>query len=536
MHADPAGATARDAVLMAHTPAGPQRLERRGTAPIVLERWRLELGVSDVPRHDRLPAVYKQAIVHFRALYALARLLPTAAACARTRREGSVRISVVVGESNTPLATTSRHWRMPSICTPVGTLQCSVEYADLRDMHLQQGRPSVPTSAPALRPSSSLGSRGAALTGSSPLWSKMLSEAPRGAAGRPARPAATDRALRSQISSWGAPRMTPSSFGAPRPSLGAGPSSLGVGTPSLGSTSSVGAGPPSLSVAPSSLTTTPWTRAQHVPGAPLGRSPLDWDRDVPSKSYEPGALRGLFASTPRTHYSPSSLSSLRTPPHGTFETHMRRRDAGRADESPQDDTSTAARPQRIPRYERQPSYRQREISRSMGGSVGSHDDGASAPRSWSRRSELRRQLERASPGDMLPSSATSPSQSRVFPTPGPAPAFAMPRIASAGQRHGTPATTPPTTPGDALDLVAMIDTSKSGPPAPAPPPPPPPPREMTSLRPRGPGTSSDSYYDDMLSKLAASLHLPALDDVLPPAKTDGTESGEEEAAGRLELA
>ncbi|KAI3628706.1 hypothetical protein CBS14141_000409 [Malassezia furfur] len=133
-----------------------------------------------------------------------------------------------------------------------------------------------------------------------------------------------------------------------------------------------------------------WTDAGDAPGAPT--SVVCPRRGVSPSGPEasPDGLRALFQSYTPTRaqigFSPSSLYSLRHSPHGHFDAHMRRR-AEAASETPPD----RARPVRIQRYARQPSYRQREYSRSAGGA---NDELSTSARSWSQRVEQRRMMER----------------------------------------------------------------------------------------------------------------------------------------------
>ena len=75
--------------VYAATPHGSKRLSSAKTHSIVLERWQLDLRArsDDALKAERLPAVYKQGIVHFRTLYAMAHALPISSVCQQIRTD-----------------------------------------------------------------------------------------------------------------------------------------------------------------------------------------------------------------------------------------------------------------------------------------------------------------------------------------------------------------------------------------------------------------------------------------------------------------
>lgn len=505
--------------VRASTPSGPVVLGHGATMPIVLERWCLDLRPQDTPQADRLPAVYKQAIVHFRALYSLARTLPVYTLCRRLHTAAKdanmgvqlapdVRVRAAPGGRVAPLALPTDVRRLAPVSTPVGELVCTVEYTAVSDVAV----------------------------------------VPRGA----------DLPERSALASDEAPLRAPT-----HPEQGMSPLARAMRMPALQRRDS-GAdrpAPPARAVPMRSEMT---LALPSDAASPRGRTAYETPRALAPASltlYEPGALRTLFSTSPRTGASPSSLAMHTPPPVGSFDAAMRRQ----ADASP----GQGARPQRIERYSRQPSYRRR-----AGSSAG---EDAAPVRSWSQRREERRALERAAALDAAtavhaPSPSTSP---RVFTgATGPAPVFALakpPRTtpavippapparartsslsghargASLGVLPGTsfgahasplgsPLGTPagdslgvPPEPGprgdEALDLVHMIDARRGLATAPSP------------ARRRSSGaTATPNYYDDVLAKMAESLQLYVQQE--PPWTARGGEVRDEvddEAAGRLEL-
>ncbi|WFD18673.1 autophagy protein 13 [Malassezia caprae] len=460
----------------ARTSSGTRRL---GSGDIVLERWRLDLQLQDAHHEERLPVMYKQAIVHFRTLFAMARLLPAARLARRLPMahgaSAQLALHIQVRTETPPLAMPSTTWAMAPIQTPLGALAFGIDYCDIHDIVLECRHARLPANASASMnavPPSLSGSPAAA----SPLFQAMLAQD-----GAARRPLAMGRPRTNSLST--SPSLAASRFRrAPRPaSLGGAPASPGL------------------------LTSTGMDA--------LSSSAL--------YAAEPGALRTLFASSARSHASPSLGRSVHTPPMhvGSFDTHMQGASPmgrTRLSESPHpDDAVPRSRPQRIERYSRQLSYRQRELSQS----TGLADDGSA--RSWSQRSERRRQTDwtaAASPSYSRSLGGASPGPSRVFAGPSPSPAFALPRPSQSPSQHT------PSSAEDVLDLVAMIDTRA--------------PRAAAASAPAAPEACvpdarlSEHYYDDVLAKMTSSLRLLATDEALGLRTTDS--GAEDEAAGRME--
>lgn len=466
----------------ARTSTGTQRL---GSNEIVLERWRLDLQLQDAHHEERLPAVYKQAVVHFRTLFSMARLLPAGRLAHRLRAargaSAQLALQVQVRTEPPPLAMPTATWAMVPIQTPLGALAFGIDYCDIHDIVLESRSARLPANArPVVNPAPS--SLGASPEASSPLFQAML--APDSAARRP-----LDMGRPRTNSLSTSPSLAASRFRrVPRPT------SLGGAAASPGPSTAPSAGMDALS---SSVL----------------------------YAAEPGALRTLFASSARSRASPSSAHSARTPPihMGSFDTMLGASPMGRPrpGESPhRDDAGTRSRPQRIERYSRQLSYRQRELSQSTG-----LTDDAGPARSWSQRSERRRQTDWTAATSPLYSRSpggASPGPSRVFTGPSPSPAFALPHPSL------SPSQQTPSSADDVLELVAMIDTRV--PPAAAAPAPAP--AAPVARAPAPEARLSEHYYDDMLAKMTSSLRLLATDEALGPRATDA--GAEDEAAGRME--
>lgn len=468
--------------VCARTSTGTQRLTTAPAKDIVLERWRLDLQLQDAHHAERLPAVYKQAIVHFRTLFSMARLLPAGRLAHRLQKahgaSAQLALHVQVRTETPPLAMPATTWAMAPIQTPLGALAFGIDYCDIHDVVLEYRSARLPANARATTsagPSSLSASPGAA----SPLFQAMLAQ------DGTSRHALDMRRPRTNSLST-SPSLAASRFRRAPP-----PNSLG-GT----------AGSPGPS------------RMPHGGIEALGSSAL--------YAAEPGALRTLFSSSARSHASPSSL---RTPPMhvGSFDTHMQGASPvsrPRLSDSPQpDDAMPRSRPQRIERYSRQLSYRQREMSQSTG-----LTDDAAPTGSWSQRSERRRHLDwaaAASPSHSL--GGASPGPSRVFAGPSPSPAFALPRPSQSQSPSHTPSSA-----DDVLDLVAMIDTRvprAAAAPRLMPP--------ASLARPRASEAPlSEHYYDDVLAKMSSSFKLLALDEAHNLRAADS--GADDEAAGRME--
>ncbi|KAI3620527.1 hypothetical protein CBS9595_002494 [Malassezia furfur] len=439
-----------------------------------LRPWRAPSDGS-VPRlpaaHDiRLPAVYKRAIVHFRTLYALARALPAQALC-RSIAAGSdappldVEIEVHAGTDAgaDDLGADPKTWALQGVHTPIGTLACRVAYRACTELRVEQRGNAVPCTDAAL-----------------PMPPRE-------------RDVLTPPARRPRSRSL-----------TPRPP--------GVGTPVTPHAS--GALPPDTT---SPLLRRMWTDAGDAPVVPVvPTSGVRPRRGVSPSGPEasPEGLRALFQSYTPTRaqigLSPSSLYSLRHSPHGHFDAHMRRR-AETVSETPPE----RARPVRIQRYARQPSYRQREFSRSAGGA---HDELSTSARSWSQRVEQRRMMERGIAREApAPRSQPSPSGSRLFANTAPshAPAFALSKPGSAGGSTSAAGAAHASPSDDLFELVQMLEAPPAlhaaAPPA----------RTSgvsltrtpSSVGPRRSlGAVRGDPIDDFLARLADSVHLPAMDE------------------------
>lgn len=464
-----------DYEVHARTSTGTQRLVAASNNEIILERWRLDLQLQDAHHAERLPAVYKQAIVHFRTLFSMTRLLPAWRLAHRLQKargaSAQLALQIQVRSEAPPLAMPASSWTMEPIQTPLGALAFGIDYCDVQDIVLQCRNARLPANARMHTAPPAIGvDTGAA----SPLFQAMLAQ---------------DNGARRAIH-MGRPRTNSLSTS---PSLAASRFSR---SPRIGGSAS-----------PSAVSPRPSTASTGLEA--LGASTLSMA--------EPGALRALFSSSARNHASPSSLRSLRTPPMytGSFDLHMQGKSPmarSRLGESPgRDEMVPRARPQRIERYSRQLSYRQRELSQSTGPT-----DIAAPARSWSQRSERRRNTDWAAASPHSHSlGGVSPGMSRVFAGPSPSPAFALPRPPLSPSQHT------PSSSDDVLDLVAMIDTRTPGP-TPAP----------TASVTRAPEPLlSEHYYDDVLAKMSHSLKLLALDDSLGPRPNA---EAHDEAAGQME--
>ena len=486
--------------VYAATPHGSKRFSSAKTHSIVLERWQLDLRArsDDALKAERLPAVYKQGIVHFRTLYAMAHALPISSVCQQIRNDQrmaqNLAIEVHISEGPapaTPMPLKAKSWSLAPIATPMGSLECRIDSCEVTEL-LMEHKDKSPMSIK-MRPTS-------------PLVQAMLTQdAP---ARRP-----LDPGIRT-----------------PRASLGLSAS-------------------PSLATSPSRLS--PWAIPESSTASHRRRHRGPGTSLVSTQFCEPGALRTLFSTSARsTTLSPSSLTL--TPPlcaAGSFDTAMSQRHGSyKADGSPIEASSVTRRgkPERIPRYARQPSYRQRRTSPSR------DDQTAGAARSWSTRREQRRLLDRAMlPPESRSVGATSPSHSRVFMGPSPTPAFALPRRPHTRSDSASSMSGPA---GDALDLVAMIDARVTEPAL-----------ELArhgtepeqatwhvgkdEARPQSQTKTATGSYDDILTKMTRSLRLQTLDEVfgthskhsaagIPTTPTNSmsdTQKESDETAGRLDL-
>ena len=58
----------------------PHRTRLEPGVAVLLEQWRVDVRADDAPA-QRLPTIYKQAVVHFRTMYAMAHTLPLSHVC-----------------------------------------------------------------------------------------------------------------------------------------------------------------------------------------------------------------------------------------------------------------------------------------------------------------------------------------------------------------------------------------------------------------------------------------------------------------------
>lgn len=396
--------------------------------------------------------MYKRAIVHFRTLYALARALPAHALC-RKAAEGKLDapVAVEIEVSSAPSENLGDHktWALEGVQTPAGTLSCQVQYRACTELRIERRGTATPCADAALPTPPS---------GTLPVASRL-------------------------------PTTAAPAFARRRPPRGAlAGDALAVPVPGEG-----------LHEQSSPLLRRMWPA--HEVSSPQSAPIRPRRFSNASEPTSADGLRTLFQTytPPRTHVgrSPSSLYSLRLSPQGHFDSHMRRRAETTSSVSAQE----SAQPVRIPRYARQPSYRQREHSRSLGGAA---DELSTSARSWSQRMEQRRMMERGAARDslaQLPRSPLSSSGSRLFANTAPsqAPAFALAK----------PPPPPPEPADDLLELVQMLDA-------------PPALHEPDARRSlgvslgRSPGHVAPApraeKIDDVLARLGQSIHLPAMDE------------------------
>lgn len=115
-------------------------VHRRNKQEVVLERWLVEFDAGDGDEVE-LPLVYKQAIVLFRCLYALVRLMP----CAQLVRANALRVHTKVVDGRRTISSKGRiglskplweskaddhmgHKAFKPVATPVGTLRVLVAF------------------------------------------------------------------------------------------------------------------------------------------------------------------------------------------------------------------------------------------------------------------------------------------------------------------------------------------------------------------------------------------------------------------------
>ncbi|WFC99018.1 autophagy protein 13 [Malassezia yamatoensis] len=461
----------------------------RGAPNVLLERWTVDLEY--VSRHSHrpanhevtLPALYKSAIAHFRILYALARALPAHKLrknSAMGLSESGLQIEVEVMDSNdsAELGPDPKTWQMEGIPTPIGTLRSCIQYRACTELRIERRGTAAPCVEARI-----------------PVQPAVTATPP---TSLPSSPGFEDVSMPLEDSTWD---TTPLEISSP-------------------------------------LLQRMWTRAEPISAprsAPLTRYRMSNSMEPTS----PDGLRTLFQNGNPTRqqvgFSPSSFRSLRMSPHGHFETHMRRRA-----ETVQEETfqgAGGAQPMRIQRYARQPSYRQRSFSRSLGGAA---DEMSCSARSWTQRIEHRRMMEQGVAKDTsttpISFSQKSPGGSRLFvntaATQTPAFALSKPRSISALYSSGSstaahasmssaaPKTPTATSPVDAaddlLEFVQMLDapqaTCRSAP------------QQYSSssltrmpriLPETSPRISLQKLpaqkIDDMLADLAESVQLPAVE-------------------------
>ncbi|WFD43106.1 autophagy protein 13 [Malassezia psittaci] len=460
----------------------------RDTPNVLLERWTVDLeyanahSLSPAKHEVTLPALYKSAIAHFRILYALARALPAHSLrknSAMGPLESALQIEVEVADSNesAELGPDPKTWQMEGIQTPIGTLRSCIQYRACTELRIERR-----------------GAAAACVEARVPVQPAVTATPP---TSLPSSPFFEDVSMPLEDSTWD---TTPLEMSSP-------------------------------------LLQRMWTQTEPIcapRSAPLTRYRM-------SSSIEPSSpdgLRVLFQNgnpnRQQVGFSPSSFRSLRMSPHGHFETHMRRRA-----ETTQEGTSQGggALPMRIQRYARQPSYRQRSFSRSLGGAA---DEMSCSARSWTQRIEQRRMMEQGMARDTsttpISFSQKSPGSSRLFVNTAATqtPAFALSKPASISALYSSgssaaahasissaaPKTPTATSPEDAADdllgFVQMLDApqaaSRSAPHQYSG-------SSLTRMPRILPETSPrislqklpPQKIDDMLADLAESVQLPAME-------------------------
>ncbi|WFD32200.1 autophagy protein 13 [Malassezia sp. CBS 17886] len=540
-----------DHVVVAHTNghgrASAMELGDASSAPLVLERWHVDLCDETGPREERLPAVYKHAIVHFRTLYALACALPAHAVARRIRdakrasdgAEALLDMDLVVhsGYVRLPAVPGAAAWDLAPISTPAGMLRCQVQYHAYARVSVERRGEfavgSVAGPSGAASAASPLAARSTARPSAAPpprvqipagaflLPTRARSSMPRvpSAGGAPLPESLRAGAGEGGSRAAGVPGAAPGSGGGARDAGVLAHTQSPLDRCMWSSTTAVrdvflestpalpGArdAPPGEMVATRlshspSLSMSHWRRRpMSVPYATdTGTSPrmsalqtgsMSPHRDAGASplSLNRGAgLRSLFqahsaGTRARPGVSPSS-SSLRSLSHGVFDMVMATgadggtdggaismRESALVSASPSASHSPGvhggvphSQPQRIGRYSRQLSYRQREYSRSLGtGADGAPESTGSGARSWTQRMEHRRMMERSMShapgvgGVQTSAPETSPGASRLFAGAPHVPAFML------GKPPMSPSELPLRPGDDLLELVKMIDTSHS---------------------------------------------------------------------------
>ena len=105
----------------------PHRTRLEPGVAVLLEQWRVDVRADDAPA-QRLPAIYKQAVVHFRTMYAMAHTLPLSRVCQQLDHH-ALAVDVSIDAAPTPLDLPAKTWHMAPISTPIGSLQCRVDGA-----------------------------------------------------------------------------------------------------------------------------------------------------------------------------------------------------------------------------------------------------------------------------------------------------------------------------------------------------------------------------------------------------------------------
>lgn len=114
----------------------PHRTRLEHGVAVLLEQWRLDVRADEAPA-QRLPAIYKQAVVHFRAMYAMAHTLPLSRVCQQLDHH-ALAVDVSIDAAPSSLDLPAKTWHMAPISTPLGSLQCRVDAATVHALSLER--------------------------------------------------------------------------------------------------------------------------------------------------------------------------------------------------------------------------------------------------------------------------------------------------------------------------------------------------------------------------------------------------------------
>ena len=114
----------------------PHRTRLEPGVAVLLEQWRVDVRADDAPA-QRLPTIYKQAVVHFRTMYAMAHTLPLSRVCQQLDHH-ALAVDVSIDAAPTPLDLPAKTWHMAPISTPIGSLQCRVDAATVHALSLER--------------------------------------------------------------------------------------------------------------------------------------------------------------------------------------------------------------------------------------------------------------------------------------------------------------------------------------------------------------------------------------------------------------